>query len=201
MTDRIRDLSTRERLLDVAERLFADKGVDNISIRSINAAAQLSPGILHYHFGNKDTLLEAIVARRMDEIMAHRYAMISHLSENTTPTTNDVAAILVTPLAHFVINNKQSGLSYVRLIARLHSDNSQILSAVTQRYQDQVVNPLLQLFNKSCRQLSAEQLSLRINFASHTLLQSAGDWSVDETVLTFQASQLMAFIGAGLDAK
>jgi AcrR family transcriptional regulator len=201
MTDRIRDLSTRERLLDVAERLFADKGVDNVSIRSINAAAQLSPGILHYHFGNKDTLLEAIVARRMDEIMAHRYAMISNLSENTTPTTNDVAAILVTPLAHFVINNKQSGLSYVRLIARLHSDNSQILSAVTQRYQDQVVNPLLQLFNKSCRQLSAEQLSLRINFASHTLLQSAGDWSVDETVLTSQASQLMAFIGAGLDAK
>ncbi|MFT4997831.1 MAG: AcrR family transcriptional regulator [Flavobacteriales bacterium] len=201
MTDRIRDLSTRERLLDVAERLFADKGVDNVSIRSINAAAQLSPGILHYHFGNKDTLLEAIVARRMDEIMAHRYAMISNLSENTTPTTNDVAAILVTPLAHFVINNKQSGLSYVRLIARLHSDNSQILSAVTQRYQDQVVNPLLQLFNKSCGQLSAEQLSLRINFASHTLLQSAGDWSVDETVLTSQASQLMAFIGAGLDAK
>ncbi|MFT6309805.1 MAG: AcrR family transcriptional regulator [Porticoccus sp.] len=201
MTDRIEDWSTRDRLLDVAEQLFAEKGVDSVSIRSINAAAQLSPGILHYHFGNKDTLLEAIVARRMDEIMEHRYAMINNLSTNTTPTTNDMAAILVTPLAHFVINNKQNGLSYVRLIARLHSDNSQILTAVTQRYHDHVLNPLHHLLKSSCEQLSAEQLSLRINFANHTLLQSACDWPIDETALTSQARQLMAFIGAGLDAK
>ena len=146
----IKDLTTRERLLDIAEQLFAEKGVDSVSIRSINAAAQLSPGILHYHFGNKDTLLEAIVARRMDEIMACRQTIISNLDNNAIPTTHDVAVILVTPLASFVSNNKQSGLWYLQLIARLHSDKSQTLHTVSQRYQDQVLNPIQLLLHTSC---------------------------------------------------
>jgi AcrR family transcriptional regulator len=197
----IKDLNTRERLLDIAEQLFAEKGVDSVSIRSINAAAQLSPGILHYHFGNKDTLLEAIIARRMDEIMTHRQTMISSLDNNTAPTTNDVAAILVTPLASFVCNNNQRGLWYLKLIARLHSNKSQTLNAVSQRYQDRVLNPLQHVLEASCAHLSAKQLSLRLSFASSTLLQSARDWPLDEAELSSQATQLITFIAAGLSAK
>jgi AcrR family transcriptional regulator len=197
----IKDLTTRERLLDIAEQLFAERGVDSVSIRSINAAAQLSPGILHYHFGNKDTLLEAIVARRMNEIMACRQTMISNLDNKAIPTTHDVAVILVTPLASFVSNNKQSGLWYLQLIARLHSDKSQTLHTVSQRYRDQVLNPIQLLLHTSCAHLSAIQLSLRLSFAIHTLLQSACNWPMNEVELDLQATQLITFIAAGLDAK
>ena len=197
----IKDSTTRERLLNIAERLFAEKGVDSVSIRSINTAAQLSPGILHYHFGNKDTLLEAITARRMNEIMIHRQTMINSLDNDTTPTTNDVAAILVTPLASFVCNNKQSGLWYLKLIARLHSNKSQILNALSQRYQDPVLNPLQHALAASCAHLSAKQLSLRLSFATSALLQSACNWPLDETELSSQATQLITFIAAGLSAK
>jgi AcrR family transcriptional regulator len=197
----IKDSTTRERLLNIAERLFAEKGVASVSIRSINTAAQLSPGILHYHFGNKDTLLEAIIARRMDEIMIHRQTMINSLDNNTAPTTTDVTAILVTPLVSFVCNNNQSGLWYLKLIARLHSDKSQILSAVSQRYQDRVLNPLQHALEASCAHLSAKQLSLRLSFATSTLLQSACDWSLHEAELDLQATQLITFIAAGLSAK
>ena len=197
----IKDSTTRERLLNVAERLFAEKGVDSVSIRSINTAAQLSPGILHYHFGNKDTLLEAIIARRMDEIMIHRETMINSLDNNAAPTTNNVAAILVTPLASFACNNKQSGLWYLKLVASLHSNKSQILNAVSQRYQDRVLNPLQHVLEASGADLSAKQLSLRLSFATSTLLQSACDWSLDEAELNLQATQLITFIAAGLSAK
>lgn len=197
----IKDSTTRERLLNIAERLFAEKGVDSVSIRSINTAAQLSPGILHYHFGNKDTLLEAIIARRMDEIMIHREAMINSLDNGTTPTTSDVAAILVTPLTNFVCNNKQSGLWYLKLVARLHSNKSQILSAVSQRYQDRVVNPQQQVLEASCPHLSAKQLTLRLSFATSTLLQSACNWPLEEAEISSQATQLITFIAAGLRAK
>ena len=197
----IRALNTRERLLDIAEQLFAENGVDSISIRSINAAAQLSPGILHYHFGNKDTLLEAIITRRMDEIMGHCHTMISSLNHNAPPTTSDLAATLVMPLASFVSHRNQSGLLYLRLIARLHGNKSQTLSNLSQRYQDQLFNPLQQLLKKSCNHLSAQQLSLRISFARNTLLQSVCDWPTDEIELDLQATQLTTFIAAGLDAK
>ena len=45
--------SARERLLDCAEHLFADHGLEGVSLRAINAEAGLSPAALHYHFGTQ----------------------------------------------------------------------------------------------------------------------------------------------------
>ena len=196
----MRELNTRERLLNIAEHLFAENGIDSVSIRSINMAAQLSPGILHYHFGNKDTLLEAIVTRRIDEIVGYYQTMISSLSHHTPPSSRDVADILIMPLANFVSNNKQSGLSYLRLIAKLHGNKSETLSTLSKRHKDQLLNPIQQLLIKSCQHLSTEQLSLRISFASNAIVQSVCNWPIDKEELDLQATQLATFIAAGLNA-
>lgn len=58
---------TRDRILDQAERLFAERGIDAVSLRAINAAAGVSPGILHYHFGNREPLIESIISRRLHQ--------------------------------------------------------------------------------------------------------------------------------------
>ena len=48
-------------LIETAERLFAEKGIDNVSLREINrAAGQKNVAALHYHFGTRESLLEAI---------------------------------------------------------------------------------------------------------------------------------------------
>src|SRR3954451_24345767 len=52
---------TRRQLLRVAERLFAEQGVDGVSIRAVNAAAELGAASIHYHFGSKEKLIEAVV--------------------------------------------------------------------------------------------------------------------------------------------
>ena len=55
--------ATRLRLLKTAERLFATEGLDAVSLRSVNAAAGLGPSSVHYHFGTKDDLGQALVMR------------------------------------------------------------------------------------------------------------------------------------------
>ncbi|MFG2519845.1 TetR family transcriptional regulator [Streptomyces sp. NPDC048527] len=58
--------TTRQLLLDVAERLYAERGVNGVSLREIGAAAgQRNTGAVRYHFGSKSDLLEAVIARRM----------------------------------------------------------------------------------------------------------------------------------------
>ena len=52
---------TRRQLVRVAERLFAEHGVDGVSIRAVNAAADLGAASIHYHFGSKDKLVEAVI--------------------------------------------------------------------------------------------------------------------------------------------
>ncbi len=44
--------AARELILDTAEHLFAEQGVNAVSLRAINAAAGASPGVLHYHLSS-----------------------------------------------------------------------------------------------------------------------------------------------------
>ncbi|MEM1075037.1 MAG: TetR family transcriptional regulator, partial [Pseudomonadota bacterium] len=55
---------TRERILDAAERLFADEGYDGAALRDVAAAADVQLHAVGYHFGPKDTLFETVISRR-----------------------------------------------------------------------------------------------------------------------------------------
>ncbi|MCH6551326.1 MAG: helix-turn-helix transcriptional regulator [Planctomycetes bacterium] len=57
-------VGTRERLLDVAEELFAEKGIAGTSLRTLTKAAETNLAAVHYHFGSKEALLDAVFERR-----------------------------------------------------------------------------------------------------------------------------------------
>ena len=61
---------TRERLLDAAMRLFAERGYRGTTVGDIEAAAGLAPrsGALYQHFGGKEEALRAAVERHVDEL-------------------------------------------------------------------------------------------------------------------------------------
>ena len=52
-----RGAETRERLLDAAERIFAERGFEGASIRAVTQAAGASVSAANYHFGSKEALL------------------------------------------------------------------------------------------------------------------------------------------------
>ena len=47
---------TKERILDTAERFFAERGYGATSLRSIIAAAEVNLAAVHYHFRSKEAL-------------------------------------------------------------------------------------------------------------------------------------------------
>lgn len=56
--------TTRDRLLEVAETLFAQKGYDAVSVRKITTAAGCNLAAVNYHFGNKKTLYLSVFRER-----------------------------------------------------------------------------------------------------------------------------------------
>ena len=56
-------IDTKERILDVAERLFADHGYATTSLRDITTEADVNLASVNYHFGSKDALLIAVLNR------------------------------------------------------------------------------------------------------------------------------------------
>ena len=70
---RVRDPeATRETVLVAAERLFAERGFANTSLRDISAASGVSHPLIHHHFGSKEGLYQA-VKRRLVESYAERF--------------------------------------------------------------------------------------------------------------------------------
>jgi AcrR family transcriptional regulator len=55
--------STRERILDAAEPLFADHGFSGTAMRDIGRSVGLNPGSLYNHFPSKQVLYEAVLER------------------------------------------------------------------------------------------------------------------------------------------
>jgi AcrR family transcriptional regulator len=56
-------MPNRERILDVALKLFNDAGTGPISTNHIAAAAEISPGNLYYHFRNKEQIVQTLFER------------------------------------------------------------------------------------------------------------------------------------------
>jgi AcrR family transcriptional regulator len=94
-------LSTRDKLLDAAARLYAERGIDNVSIAEIvRAAGQRNASALHYHFGNRDEVLRELLARHIPAIAERRVELI----ERAKATPDDVrfaAAAIVRPVTEF----------------------------------------------------------------------------------------------------
>jgi AcrR family transcriptional regulator len=67
---------TRERLLDAAERLFAENGFAATSVRDITAAAASNIAAVNYHFGGKYNLYNEVFRRRMAAMREQRIASI-----------------------------------------------------------------------------------------------------------------------------
>jgi len=106
-------VQTQAKLINAAERLFAERGIDAVSLSEINRAAeQGNNSALHYHFGSKEGLLEAIRAKHKRQIRSE--AKDSFASLAADPSPHDVVAAFVQPIASR-LDDPDGGAYYLRI--------------------------------------------------------------------------------------
>lgn len=109
---------TRELILDAAERLYAERGLDGVSLREITeAAGQRNNAAVHYHFGGRDGLVRALFDHRYAQLESRRAAMLAELdAEGPSEDLHALVRVLVAPFA------EEGDSPWVRFVARLHED-------------------------------------------------------------------------------
>jgi AcrR family transcriptional regulator len=93
---------TRDLLLDAAARLYAERGVDNVSLAEIvRAADQRNASAVHYHFGSRDEVLRALLARHVPVIAERRHLLLEHARSRGDGDVRSAAEAIVRPVTEF----------------------------------------------------------------------------------------------------
>ncbi|MCB1693376.1 MAG: TetR/AcrR family transcriptional regulator [Pseudomonadales bacterium] len=107
-----RALDTRDRLMRAAEKLVAERGLENVTLRAITTAAeQKNESALQYHFGGRDGLIEAIHHARNAQVQEKRAEMLDALvATQTAPTLRHICKLMVEP--PFLLARKDPGFRH-----------------------------------------------------------------------------------------
>ena len=112
---------TRQRLLDAAERLFAERGFEATSLRNITAKAHANLAAVNYHFGSKLKLVQEVIGRRLGPLNRERIRLLDEvesLAQGAAVPLEDILNAFIAPMMRLCRDNPR----FVRLAGRVHSD-------------------------------------------------------------------------------
>ena len=160
---------TKQRILDAAERLFAENGIAGTSLRMIIADAGVNLAAIHYHFQNKEVLLDAVLNRRMTPLNEKRLALLDAAEEAAGDGPLDLDAVIhafVAPTIHYRFDPKNPGIQhFARMMARILAETGGNFPQLAKKNFPVLVQRFQSAFQRAMPGLEQEQIMLRIFFS------------------------------------
>jgi AcrR family transcriptional regulator len=203
------ELSTQDRILNSAERLFSERGIDGVSLREITTDSGVNSASLHYHFGSKIAVLERIFELRAAPIAEERERLLSQLKTNRQgrPKVEDVLYAFLRPALES--QETADGDSFRMLRARLAFEREEVRRRVLDKAFNRSSQMALQALALALPHLDAQELHWRFHFLLGSMvytmaypgrIESLSDEKIDTRDWQKALDRLVAFAAAGLRA-
>jgi AcrR family transcriptional regulator len=205
-------LDTKQRILDEAERLFAENGFAGTSLRRIIGAAEVNLAAVHYHFHSKESLLEAVLMRRMVPLNQERLRLLDAAEQKAVPAgaaLEDILIAFVEPPMRLILHPSGEGRVFGKLIGRLHSETGGFFTELAKRHFGPAAERFRNALHRALPRLAPDQLQWRIHFAvgamDHTLscwdqLEALSGGRLRPSNVDSVVPILVGFISAGFRA-
>ena len=156
--------STPGRILQAAERLFSERGIDAVSLREITVAADVNIAAVHYHFGSKAAVLEKIFERRARPIAEARLKLLAAVGVDADgrPVVEEVLRAFLQPALDTPVHSP--GGAFTLLRARLVFEPSQLRREILGKYFDESTKRFIEVLAQALPDLSRDQLYWRLHF-------------------------------------
>jgi AcrR family transcriptional regulator len=197
-----RDGDARTLLTSAALRLFAEDGVDAVSIRAVNRAAGLNPASVHYHFSTKDALVDAVLHLYGDEVVDTIITRADAIDVDDADA-DTLVRVFADSYLRLLAAYGSPGADWIRLInqyltiapERVNSDKAQaaITTAIRRVFPGVNLTELHRVMN-----LSVSVLVREIAARTEPLLAGTGD---DHAAALDHIDFLVAFLAGGIRAS
>lgn len=197
---------TRSRILDVAEELFGESGLDRVSIRDITRKARANLAAINYHFGTKEDLIAAVFERRVLPVNAARLTaldLVEKAAGRRTPRLEDILEAFIRPALQSSLAESRGGAAFAKLFGRCLSEPSPEVEVLLKKQFEPMAARMQAALKRSLPRLSRSEIFWRMKFTygalHHWLLTKEKfrpDW-VQEVDLESQTQKLISFAAAG----
>ena len=204
-------MSTKNKILDAAEILFADKGFNGTSLREITSKAEVNLAAVNYHFGSKKELIKSVMSRYMNEFSPRLENALQVLCDNNeNPTLVEVFSTFVEPLLSLNTFKENGTSQFLQLLGRGYIDNQGFLRWFLTTQYPNVISHFVAAVQKAYPELTAEEMFWRLHFTMGTVVftMSSSDALIDiaqsdfnkEMDISSVIQQVIPYISAGVAA-
>jgi AcrR family transcriptional regulator len=154
---------TRDRILRTAERLFAERGFNGVSVRELAAEAQVNIASIGYHFENKEGLLSEVYHRHCEPMIEGRLrGLEAALRLRGKARLAAIIEAFIRPALQQV--EVEEGETFIRLRAVLSGENSELLEKLVAENFDQSSTAFIAALGECLPHLSRTDVCWRFHF-------------------------------------
>ncbi|PJK15504.1 TetR family transcriptional regulator [Lysobacteraceae bacterium NML07-0707] len=198
--------STKDRILNAAEALFAEQGFSATSLREVTSRADVNIAAVNYHFGSKENLVNEVFRRRMDEMSQARLTLLKAAEAEQPGQIEAILRAFIIPALG--VSTERGGVAFIRVIARAYAEKNDSLRTFLSARYGHVLREFAKALTPCLPGISKEQLYWRLDFVIGALTYAMSDFGVikrpsgiSEAAHRERATQeLIAFAVAGLRA-
>ena len=156
---------TKQRIISVAERLFAEKGFAATSIREVVAEAKVNLAAVHYHFGSKEALFFEILNRRLGPAEAERLRRLEEARDGSSgrPSVEKVVEAFLRPVAD-LIESQPDAVQFSKLLGRTFTESPDLAGKLRQRFFGRTTEAFLPALQEALPHLSPEDICWQYHF-------------------------------------
>jgi AcrR family transcriptional regulator len=161
------EVNPKGRILDAAEKMFAEAGFDGASLRDIVREAGVNLATVYYYFESKEGLIAAVIERRLGPLRQEHLDLLHQHEEaangRPVPLENIFEAVLLPPLRLVGANTAQSK-AVSRLLGRIVTEPNPQFQDLLRSQHEKVRNAFLEALRRTLPHLPTSDLQWRIEF-------------------------------------
>lgn len=168
----------RARIMEAAIRLFAQRGLDAVSVRDITAAARVNLGAVNYHFGSKEQLIRELYESLLNPLQAKRVELLDQIEAGAGTGPLDLELVLralVEPTIRDVVGQKGPTTYLPRLMAQAYALPRPFLNDALAEQNDYIAKRFINALARAAPELSFEQVCWRYYLVVGGFLQLTSD--------------------------
>jgi len=200
--------SARDRILTVAERLFAQHGMSGVGLRTISAEAKVNLASIAYHFGSKEGLLEELFALRAAPIAEERMRLLDEAKAKNDghPPLEAILEAFIRPALIIGPQSLAGGQAFGRLRARLATEPERIAHRILSRAFDKSSRRYIEAVAEALPKLPRAEVEWRFHFMLGTMfytmansgrIQALTDGRCDPGEVDLALKHMIPFLAAG----